>query len=573
MGDEFNINLNNSVKFLKKNWNWIILLVIIIIAWNYRAYHLDYPVIGYHNWKETHYLTEARNFARDGFFANGFFMPVWDYPGINTDPSGVHSDTFPTTSILVGLGFKIFGYNLAVARTINILMVLISIVLFYLIIKKLFDNEILALTATALMAMNPLLIFFGRQVQLINTSLMFGMIGIYFYLKWLDDFSWSNTIMFSLAIIISVLTKYTFALLVIPMIAIFPFKKLKEKKYWKKFIVIIVIALIGSLWIPYSVVDSSNNIQSQVTAVSISKIFEKSFWSVMKSYAADNYTLLGVLLAGLGLALFLLNFNKNRSKAGYKFFLAYFIGSVFWFVVLSYKLSGHNYHQYPLVALMVFLMAYLFMIVASTIGTFLASLIKLSKLKNIIKKTAITIVILILLLVIHNPSMESKNRMFDTQFFGMDIAGSYINTHKLSGERVIHSSHQAYGLLWHGDIKGTAGIPNLEGIKYAEENLNATWLFIYNWDFAKIATDRERWNYIANNYELVQTAFSVNQNQLTGLYYFLFKKGGSFNETLFYEDGNLNVELFSNMLQGKPIQNWEYERSIDNPIIQYVNFK
>ena len=111
---------------------------------------MDYPVVGYHNWKETHYLTEARNFARDGFFKHGFFIPVWDYPDVSDNPSGAHSDTFPTISIIVGFFFKLFGFKLWIARVINIIFALGSVCFFYLIIKKLFKREDLALTSTLL---------------------------------------------------------------------------------------------------------------------------------------------------------------------------------------------------------------------------------------------------------------------------------------------------------------------------------------------------------------------------------------------------------------------------------------
>ena len=84
--------------FLKKNWAFIILIAIFLFGLHLRSYHLDYPVIGYHNWKETHYLTEARNFADEGFFKHGIFVPEYDYPKPARDPSGVHADTFPMIS-------------------------------------------------------------------------------------------------------------------------------------------------------------------------------------------------------------------------------------------------------------------------------------------------------------------------------------------------------------------------------------------------------------------------------------------------------------------------------------------
>ena len=62
-------DFSGFLKVLKKvNLSLVLLIIITIFGFYLRYYHYDYPVVGYHNWKETHYLTEARNFAKEGFF-------------------------------------------------------------------------------------------------------------------------------------------------------------------------------------------------------------------------------------------------------------------------------------------------------------------------------------------------------------------------------------------------------------------------------------------------------------------------------------------------------------------------
>ncbi|MDO8661202.1 MAG: hypothetical protein Q7K43_04895, partial [Candidatus Woesearchaeota archaeon] len=116
----------------------ILLIIILLFGLYVRSYHVDYPVIGYHNWKETNYLTTARNFAKEGWFSQGLFVPMWDYPQLYENPSGAHSDTFSTTPLIVSIAFWLFGENLALARGINIALALGSIVFMYLIVRKLF---------------------------------------------------------------------------------------------------------------------------------------------------------------------------------------------------------------------------------------------------------------------------------------------------------------------------------------------------------------------------------------------------------------------------------------------------
>ena len=494
----------------KKSLVWLSLVVILILGFYFRIYHINYPVIGYHNWKETHYLTEARNFARNGFFKHGFFIPEWDYPRLKDDPSGAHSDTFPAISIIVGLAFKLFGTKLWIARLINIIFALGCVLFFYLIIKKVFEREDLALLSAALMSINPLLVFFGRQVQLINCALFFSLTGIYFYLRWLDNTRWKDMLLFTIFLALGFITKYSFVIFPVVAFCLFPFKKLKEKKILKQVLLSCIIWVLFLLWIPYSIRISSTVVR-QVTTINLSRIFTVGFWKIVINFFKDNYTLTGFFLSLVGFFFFIL-FNKR--KFGKKFFYAYLGISLVWFIILSEKLRGHNYHQYPIMPLVVFFIGYCFWCVSILVS-------------KILRKKARYVIMLVLFILLLIPSIKAKNRMFDTQFFGLDIAGEYVKLHKKPGERAMHSSHQAYGFLWHADIKGTKGIPrNLNDLKYAEDKLNASWIFIYFWDFDILK--EQIWGYISQNYKLVQFGFIKNKGEIQP-YYLLLKKGGTFN--------------------------------------------
>jgi len=544
MGEQEQNKDFNLVKFMKKNWNWVLLAIILVFGFYVRIYHLNFPVVGYHNLKEVHYLTEARNFARDGFFKYGFFIPAWDYPKINDDPSGIHSDTFPTISIIVGIFFKIFGFKLWVARLLNIFFALGSVVFFYLIIKKLFKREDLALISTALMSLNPLLTFFGRQVQLINPALFFCLMGSYFYFKWLENFSWKNLLLFAIPMFLGILTKYSFVLFIIPLFFLFPFKELKDKKKWPQYLSIAIIAILSASWAIYAS-KVSKNIQGQLLQFNLTDFFSGSFWKTMYYYAADNYTILGVVLAFLGIVSFLI-LSKGKTLEGFKYIKYYLYSSVVWFIIFAGKLKGHNYHQYPIIPIVVFFIAYFFVVVSVNISR----LFKLKHLRLVLP--------LILIIILWIPSVNSKNRMFDTYFIGLDIAGEYIKANSKPGERLLHSAHQSFGINWHADMKGER-ITNLTELKYAEKNLNVSWLFVYQWGIPKYMQDQELWDYIKQAYSLKQFAFVQSGNELQPVY-FLFNKGGSFNESELNE-----------YLQTKTISTKKYESTKGQMPLNYIN--
>jgi len=507
-------------------------------------------------------LTEARNFARDGFFEHGFFLPEYDYPFIDADLEGVHPDTFPTTSIVTGFFFKIFGIKLVVARLVNILFIIGSILFMYLLTKKLFKRQDLALVTALVFALNPLTIFFGRNTQLINPALFFMIAGAYFFLFWRENLKEKFLLLTAIFITLSVITKYSFGLILIPILLTIPYKKVfaqikKDRKKLVYYAISILIFLTIGGWIKYTAKLKGTYVVKEALSgvtIKLGVAFQSEFWETMKYFFMDNYTLIGVFFAIIGLVLliFLLIFMKKK-QFGYWFIISYVIGTLIWWVVMSEKLSGHNYHQYPIVPLVVFLMAYCFVV----IGTNVEKIVKIKYSRWII----ITIFILLLIKPIFFTGgggvFVAKDRMFDTQFFGLDLAGEYIKANSAPDERLFHSSHQSYGVLWHADRKGYKMGTTVDEIKKGE-GLNASWIFLYQWGL-EVMQDEERWDYIKNNYELKQMALQQTEQGMKPIY-MLFKEGGSFNESMM------------NNIHNSAIQIRNYELTKGQAQIGYVNF-
>ncbi len=549
----------------KKNYLPFVLLALIVIFGFYlRIYHIDYPVVGYHNWKETHYLTEARNFARDGFFAKGFFVPMLDYPGIASDPSGAHSDTFPLTPILVALAFKVFGMKLWIARLVGILFNTGTIVMMYLIARKLFSREDIALSTALLTAFLPLLVFFSHNVELVNPALFFMVASIYFYLVWRDSFDDKYIILTSTFLTIAVLTKYIFLVAIAPMIIALPIRKLYQLKGHIPAITIsFLMFLMVPTWIFYSdsIVTKETSTTEIISSSGIDFLrFLNSDWiNMQKSYVSDNFTMIGFYVAVLSLIVLVISYIRRifiykQDDATQRFLIGYAIALLPFLSVLGSKLGGHSYYYYPIAPLVIFLIAYLIM----GVGDFAK---RINVEGNEVPHIGLFVSIIMSALLLFSMP-ESFNRQFDTQFPGLDIAGDYINKNKNPGERIIHSTHQAYGILWHGDIKGVGGgIPqSAEDIKTAEERLNAVWLFIYQWDF-NLINDKGRWDYIKNHYSLRQIAFLRTDKGIQPIY-FLLKRGGTFDES-----------TINSMLQNKKVSQRDYEYTRGIQRVYYIDIE
>ena len=548
---------NNGISY-----NYIAILLVIgciVLGFYLRSYHMDYPVVGYHNWKETHYLSEARNFARDGFFRYGFFVPAWDYPAPESDPSGAHSDTLPTISMLVAVAFMLFGYELWVARLVGILLNAATIPLAYLIVRRIFKREDIAIVSAFLMAINPMLVFFSHNVQLMNVGIFCSLLSLYVFLLWRESGRGSHLILASVFLTLAGLTKYPFLAIAVPMFLMFPFERLKGiGKNLAPYLISVILLVSIPAWIYYSsvvIVEEYNTSPSADTrAIQPDKLLTEQFWKTTESYMADSFTLLGIGFGILGLIMAIFSYLTDRKfTLARRFLLGSIIGILLFATIASSKLLGHSYYYYVIAFFIVVFMAYFIVAVAD-----FAKRLKVEG-KGIGNASIIVIIILTAILV--PASQEASSRQFNTQFHGLDVAGEYIMEHKSPGERVMHSSHQAFGLLWHADMKGTRGLPpTLDDIKFAEENLNARWLFIYNWDFA-ILQDEERWPYIKENYRLVQIGF-IQYSDGNRPVYFLLRRGGSFDEN-----------KLNDMLASKTVQNRDYETTAGIVRMNYINLE
>ncbi len=546
-----------ETQWLKKHWPWVLLAVFMAFGFYLRIYHLDYPVIGYHNWKEAHYLTEAKNFAEEGFFKHGPFVPYWDLVENGGDADGVHADTFPIISIIVGFLFKLFGEQVWIARLVGVLFNVASIPLFYLILKRLFKREDLALTASALFAFNPLLVFFSRQVQLDSPAMFLMLLGTLYFVRWVEDDKNKDLITGTVFLTLGIVSKYSFVVMALPFFGMFPWKRLLDwRPRLKTFGICAAIASLFPIWFVYveyflksSIAVATGNVVGSTVSffdiINFYTAFTPEFWQTMKSFVADNFTTMGLLFALLGLVLMLL-FRKHH-HLGSKYALTSAGTGAFFFVILAYKLSGHSYHQFPYAPLIILLMAFFFVVIGKNIES-------LAKIKH-----SRWIIIAIGIYLLWSPSLAAMNRQFDTQFPGIDVAGKYIRGHSDVKDRFIHSSHQSHGAVWEDQREGFK-MPGNVGQLQMMEGTGVKFILIYQWGF-KVLQEKELWDYMKSNYHLTQFGF-VKQGDKIQPMWFLLKKGGTFDENKLQE-----------LVGSKPVKTQNYEYTSGSQQVGYVDLE
>ncbi len=543
------------IQLLKKNWHWFILAAILLLGFYIRIYHIDYPVIGYHNMKEAHTLGEAWFMYESGdYFVN---KEIYSISFLN--PNGSHMDNFPLLAWIIIVLWKIFGVKIWLARLVIILFSLGAIYFSYLVVRKLFKREDIAILSAFLISICPLLIFFGRNVQYDMPALFFMMVAIYFFLCWRENDTFKNFLLFCLLFTLLALTKLSFMIIVIPILAAFPYKRLDfrtkifKEKYLKQYLVGFLFFLVIILFLYYT--EYLNKVYSASQSINLfalenlPKLLTIDFWKAVYTYATvDNFTTLGLLIAFFGLILII----PKIKKWNYRFLLFWFFSYIAYAASSPPQMMGHNYYQIPYAPLIMILIAYSLLLIFNTILSF----VKLKQ--KILERLAVFACILIVIIFWYPALKLSTTRQFDTQFYGLDIAGEYINENSLPNEVVFESGHQDRGMAWYAKRR-LAEFNTVEDLKKGEDELNVSWVFIYQWGFQQILGNQELQKYIYDTYSLKQVAF-IQSSQGNQPVYLLFKKDGSFNES------DLN-----NMLNNRPINTKNYELTSGNFQIIYIN--
>lgn len=655
-------------------WPWLVLAVIVGVGLSLRNFHTGFPVIGYHNWKETHYLTEARNFAREGLFAHGFLVPAVDYTSPEYDPTGAHSDTFPTISLIVGALFALFGPHLALARWTSILFSLGSIVVMYFLVRRLFKREDLALVAAALTAISPLFVFFSHNTDVVNPGLFLSLLGLHYLVGWYASERPRDLFLGTLFFGFGALTKYPFAALAVPLLFTLPYRRFLDRAFLRRartaLIGCALVAAFVVFWVVYmgGPVSARTGSKTVTPGILSPEYTMTAEWAGrMKPYIADNYTTRGFVLAILGgvaalvfwrkstvqdaatnlllfggpllvllprgktavvvallaaggllylsqryrgpadlwlaalvaatilafalraaappqwlmaglsllgallvylryndlveglaaltiyfpLVFFLylsgfallaalaawlalaggaLAYLTRATSLGHRFLYFGILGTLAFAVVMVNKLKGHSYHQYPVAPFVILCLAYLFI----ALSWRLANLLRLLTVRRpaLLVGAAHVLLLLLVLWTLWGPSLAARARQFDTLFPGLDVAGEFLDSHAAPQDRVMHSSEQSVGVLWHANRKGYSPARNVSDLMRLETEFGVKWLFVYRWEIPTYLrqgdTPTELQRYVEDNYRLRQFGFSTVGENLMPVY-FVFERGGTFD--------------------------------------------
>lgn len=229
-------------------------------------------------------LSAANSLAQDGSYTYSY-MP-YSIPVIHYTP------IFPL--LLMPLIF-LFGYNIILLKLIPLILGLLSILIFYSLIKQFTDKKT-TLIITLIVALNPLILIFSHSLLTEIPYLFFSLLALYYINKY--DKSSKYLILASLFLLLSYFTRAMGLSLIVATGLLF----LTKKKFKELITIMSIVILPVILWIIRSTIvktkfslgesafilfnDSTNSIYS-------SGLPYTSFWHFITNVFSNIYSYLG----------------------------------------------------------------------------------------------------------------------------------------------------------------------------------------------------------------------------------------------------------------------------------------
>jgi 4-amino-4-deoxy-L-arabinose transferase-like glycosyltransferase len=181
-----------------------------LIAVAVRLILINQLYVDHWSWRQIDVAAIACNFFEHGFC---FGYPQIDWAG---GSAGYVGTEFPILPFLAAICYKFAGIHEWIGRSQSVILFAVSLPFFFLLVREVFGSTA-AIWATFFYAFAPLNIFAGRSFMPDVPSLSLGIIGLYFFLRWVCDHKPTAFYLAAIAICLSILIKATSIVIAAPL--------------------------------------------------------------------------------------------------------------------------------------------------------------------------------------------------------------------------------------------------------------------------------------------------------------------------------------------------------------------
>jgi 4-amino-4-deoxy-L-arabinose transferase-like glycosyltransferase len=297
---------------------------------------INQPYIDHWSWRQSDVATIARNFSANGFH---FAYPQIDWAG---DAPGYVGTEFPVLPFLAAICYKVVGIHEWIGRSQAVIFLAVSLPFFFLLVRKIFGGTA-AIWATFFYSFAPLNVFAGRSFMPDVPSLSLALIGLYFFLCWLDNGRPILLLRAAIAISLALLVKLPTAVIGAPLLFLvwqkWAWNFLKRPGLWF-FAVITVFPSLAWYWHAHQIAErfyphhffGEGGIRIENFGW---------YWNIVRLTATLSLTPVLAIMAIIGL------FVAPRGK--YAWLFHWWLAAMVLFIIVAGYGNRHPWYQLPLV--------------------------------------------------------------------------------------------------------------------------------------------------------------------------------------------------------------------------------
>ena len=190
-----------------------LVIVIWIAAVAARLVLINQPYIDHWSWRQSDVAAIARNFLQNGFH---FADPQVDWAG---NAPGYVGTEFPILPFIAAVCYKFAGVREWIGRIQAVILFAVSVPFFFLLVREIFGSTS-AIWAAFFYCFTPLNVFTGRSFMPDVPSLSLAIVGLYFFLRWIQHAESWSFFAAAIAISLSLLLKITSIVIAAPLLYI-----------------------------------------------------------------------------------------------------------------------------------------------------------------------------------------------------------------------------------------------------------------------------------------------------------------------------------------------------------------
>src|SRR5436305_4676322 len=188
-----------------------LLITIWILAVAVRLILIDQPYVDHWSWRQSDVAAIARNFSAGGC---RFAHPQIDWAG---NATGYVGTEFPILPFVAAICYQFAGIHEWIGRSQAIFFFAVSLPFLFLMVREIFGSTA-AIWATFFFSFAPVNIFAGRSFMPDVPSLSLAIVGLYFFLRWIEDRESVSFLRAAITISLSILIKVTSIVIAAPLL-------------------------------------------------------------------------------------------------------------------------------------------------------------------------------------------------------------------------------------------------------------------------------------------------------------------------------------------------------------------